>query len=107
MIVHLDTDAGPRSYRAHVPPGHAGPLPAVVMLHGAGGTAAWTLAETGWASVANREGFLVVLPEATRPDPPLPPSFLQNPQVWNDGSAHGEPPRPNVDDVAFLAEVVA
>lgn len=101
----IDTADGERSYLVYSPPDATGPLPVVMMIHGAGGTAAWTLAETRWHLTAERERFLVVLPEGTRPKPHAPPNFLHNPQVWNDASGHGEPPRPPVDDVAFLTAV--
>jgi polyhydroxybutyrate depolymerase len=94
-----------RTYLVHAPPRHDGPhpLPIVVFLHGAGATARWALGETGWDSTADREGFLVVLPEATRPDPSRPPRFLANPPRWNDGCGHGAD---LPDDVAFLSAVL-
>jgi polyhydroxybutyrate depolymerase len=82
-------------------------LPVVLVLHGTGGTAAWTLGETGWGKTAEREGFLAVLPEGTRADPARPPGFLDNPQVWNDGSPRGALGQPGVDDVGFLRGVLA
>jgi polyhydroxybutyrate depolymerase len=97
---------GTRSYVVVAPPGD-GPWPVVMMLHGAGGTAEWTLRETRWDEHARRGEYLLVLPEATRPDPSAPASFLVNPQVWNDSAgAHTHPPRPDVDDVAFLLSVL-
>jgi polyhydroxybutyrate depolymerase len=96
---------GTRSYLA-VQPSTPGPWPVVVMLHGAGGTAEWTMRETRWDEYVDRGGFLLVLPEATRLDMGAPPGFLTNPQVWNDGNADGQPPRPPVDDVAFLDAVL-
>jgi hypothetical protein len=45
----------------------------VVFLRGAGATARWALGETSWDATADREGFLVVIPEAMRPDPSRPP----------------------------------
>jgi polyhydroxybutyrate depolymerase len=107
-VVSLDTPAGPRPYRVHAPPGwraHA-PLPVVVMLHGAGGTALWTLQETGWDRTADRAGFLVVLPEGTRPDPTRPPTFLHNAPAWNDGSPRGSTGHRAADDVAFIEGVL-
>jgi len=76
--------------------------PVVVMLHGAGGTGQWMLLETRWDEEAERGKFVVVLPNATLPQPDLPLQFFKNPQVWNDGS--GLPPASwvQVDDVAFL-----
>ena len=82
------------------PPG--GPLAVVVLLHGAGGTAALALGNTGWAALADREGVLLACPEGTRPDPAAPPMFRQNPQAWNDGSGRGHTARAGIDDVGFL-----
>ncbi len=79
----------------------------MLVLHGAGGTPAWTLAETRWADKADREGFFVVLPEGLRPDPAKPPSFLQNAPVWNDGSPSLAPAAPQADDVGFIDAVLA
>lgn len=97
-----------RHYRVHEPTGYDArrEVPLVLILHGAGGTAKWTLGETGWAETANRAGFLAVLPEGTRADPKRPPGFLHNPQVWNDGSPRARLGPPGVDDVAFLANVL-
>jgi polyhydroxybutyrate depolymerase len=104
----LDTADGPRCYVVHQPTGVgvALPAPAVLMLHGAGGTAAWTLGETGLADTADREGFLLVLPEGMRPDPSRPPGFLHNAQTWNDGAPYSLPDQPKPDDVAFVAAVL-
>jgi polyhydroxybutyrate depolymerase len=76
--------------------------PVVLMLHGAAGTSQWMLLETRWNEEAEREKFVVVLPDATLPQPDMPLQFFKNPQVWNDGS--GLPPASwvQVDDVAFL-----
>ncbi|HLW67481.1 MAG TPA: PHB depolymerase family esterase [Gemmataceae bacterium] len=76
--------------------------PVVLMLHGAGGTSPWMLLETRWNEEAEREKFVVVLPDATLPQPDMPLQFFKNPRVWNDGS--GLPPASWVqaDDVGFL-----
>jgi polyhydroxybutyrate depolymerase len=104
----LRHDGRPRRFLVHRPAGRddSAPLPVVVALHGAGGTAAWTLAETGWADKADREGFLLVLPEGLRPDLSRPPHFLDNPQVWNDGSPKLIRGEPEGDDVGFLDAVL-
>ncbi|MEZ4412241.1 MAG: PHB depolymerase family esterase [Gemmatimonadales bacterium] len=80
--------------------------PAVMLLHGAGGTAKLALENTGWTRIADREGLLLVYPEGTRRDPAAPPKFLQNPQAWNDGSGRGHTARTGVDDVGFLAALI-
>jgi len=104
----LRHDDRPRRYLLHLPAGRADgvALPAVVVLHGTGGTASWTLGETGWGEKADREGFLAVLPEGLRPDLSKPPHFLDNPQVWNDGSPKLVPHEPEADDVGFLDAVL-
>lgn len=72
----------------------------IVFLPGTGGTAAWAARETRLDAMP---GFHVVVPEAMRPYPQEPATFLRNPPRWNDGSP---PPTPelatNVDDVGFL-----
>lgn len=87
----------------HVPAGYegAGPLPLVLALHGAGASARWMLAETGWAEKANTAGFFTAFPEATPTDPSRPGHFRTNPLFWNEGDG-----RPPVDDVAFIRALV-
>lgn len=91
-------------------PGVAAPkankLPLVVMFHGAGGSAEISERATGWARKGASAGFLVAYPEATRPDPSKPPTFLRNPAMWRFGQAGqagqaGESAA--VDDVGFVA----
>lgn len=89
----------------HVPAAAAGE-PLVVMLHGAGGTAAVAEQQTGWASRAVAGRFAVALPEGTAPDPASPRSFRLNPQLWNDGSGRGHVARQQVDDVGFIATLI-
>ena len=64
-----------------------------MVLHGMGGTAAWTLAETGWDRFADEAGLAVIVPEALPRDPSRPAAFWKNPTVWN-------------EDVAFLDAVL-
>ena len=51
------------------------------MLHGAGGTASWTLDETELDKFADEKGIVLLLPEGTREDmnrpriPAKPPSL--------------------------------
>ena len=83
----INVGALKRHYVLHVPASYTGqePVPLVLMFHGAAGTAQAAIKTTGWVEKAEREGFLVVFPEGTRPDPDKPP-LLGNPQTWNDGS---------------------
>jgi polyhydroxybutyrate depolymerase len=91
-----------RSYWIHFPEPIPPKCAAILMLHGAGGTATWAAEETLWGPIADREGFAVVYPEGLPIDPRKPPKFLTNPQVWNDGSGRN----PHLDDVGFLNRVV-
>lgn len=84
----------------------ADPVPLLLMLHGAGGTARYAIQETGWLETAARHGLIVAFPEASRPDPARPPQFLKNPQTWNDGSGRFHSGERQIDDVAFLDAVI-
>jgi polyhydroxybutyrate depolymerase len=97
-----------RRYLVHVPPASAGlgPYPVVLMLHGLGATARWTLTETGWGDQADRAGFLAVFPEGAPPDPSKPVRFRTNPPFWNAGRPWGTPQRQAMDDVAFVGAVL-
>lgn len=98
---------GGRLRRAHVQvPAEPAGLPLVIMLHGAGGTAAVAEQQAGWAERARAGGLAVVLPEGTPPDPTSPPSFRMNPQLWNDGSGRGPVARQQVDDVGFVIALI-
>ena len=93
-----------RRYLLHVPAAVASkPRPLVVMLHGAGADAHWTLEETRWDRDADREHFLVAVPEALPLDPAQPANFLKNPSWWNDGSPAARVAPRAVDDVVFLS----
>jgi polyhydroxybutyrate depolymerase len=103
-LVNLDVRGTRRRALVHVPPGADGhtPRPAVVMFHGAGGTAEWTADETGWSDKADAEDFVAVYPEGLPLDPAQPPGFLANPQVWDDGRGHSHRGEP-VNDLAFVS----
>jgi polyhydroxybutyrate depolymerase len=97
---------GERHYAVHVPPHHHGPLPLVLMLHGAGGNARNAMRQAGLARHADERGFLAVSADGTASRPGSPPQFIANPQVWNDGSGRGHAHARGVDDVDFLARVI-
>lgn len=77
-------------------------MPVVLMLHGAGGNSRNAMRQAGLAAFADEMGFLVVAADGTPPRAELPPQFIANPQVWNDGSERGHAYARGVDDVAFL-----
>jgi polyhydroxybutyrate depolymerase len=97
-----------RTHIVHVPATYKSqtPSPLVIMLHGGGGTARAASWETGWAMKAEKEGFLVVFPNAMARDPAQPSSFASNPQLWNDGSDRFYPSQKAPDDVGFIAAVL-
>lgn len=80
-----------RSYRIYIPESYtvdSEPVPLVIVMHGAGGTAQGTESFTGFNQVADREGFIIVYPDSSRAG-------------WADG-------RPNVptDDVGFISQLI-
>lgn len=105
-VQHLTVANVDRRFLVHRPPSVvAGErLPAVVMLHGAGATPRWTLQETGWDKIADRERFIVVLPEALPLDPTRPSHFRRNPLAWNDQSGQWQHARAN--DLGFLGRLI-
>lgn len=95
----LTVDGRERSYVVHVPR-HSDPdqLAAVVLvLHGAGTNATFTIPFTGLNQKAEEAGFVAVYPNGTGAGP-----FL----TWNAGGVVGEPPADEVDDVQFIRELL-
>ena len=81
-------------------------MPLVLMLHGAGGNSRNALRQARLAGLADEHGFLAASADAMAPRPELPPQFIANPQVWNDGSLRGHAYARGIDDVSFLAAVL-
>ncbi len=77
-------------------------MPVVLMFHGNGGTAESVVKETGWVAKSDAAGFIVVFPEATRPDMTQPPKFGRNNPAWNDGSGRFHAGERNIADAAFI-----
>jgi polyhydroxybutyrate depolymerase len=82
----IQTRDGVRS--AIVLPVNRGPAPAVIVLHGAINTAAWTARISGFAEAAQSRGFTAVFPKGIG-------------LTWNDGRQWGK-----TDDVGFLRGLV-
>ena len=92
----------------HVPPGYdqSKPVPLVLMLHGKGSTATYSVRETGWSTKADTETFIVAYPEGTRPDPTRAASLRNNSQSWNDGSGRFHAGEQDIDDVAYIKALI-
>jgi poly(hydroxyalkanoate) depolymerase family esterase len=57
--------------RLYVPPGLNGPAPLVVVLHGCTQNAALYDHGSGWSTLADRAGFILLFPEQQRPNNPM------------------------------------
>jgi polyhydroxybutyrate depolymerase len=97
-LVH---DGASRRYLVHVPAsGEAGPLPAMIALHGGGGSGAQFQRDNGLDAVADHHGFIAVYPDGSGR---LPRRLL----TWNAGEhCCGWALEHEVDDVGFLAAVI-
>ena len=84
----------------HAPDNAAsGKLPAVIVMHGGGGSAAQVRRQTGMDAVADKNGFVAVYPEGTTG---LAGKF----GTWNAGDCCGAAKKKDVDDVAFISAVI-
>jgi len=93
----ITVDGRTRTFRLYRP-GHlslAEPVPLVVMLHGALGSARQAEESYGWNTAADRHGFVVAYPEG------LNRSWAVSPDCC------GPSARDGVDDVAFVVATVA
>ncbi len=101
--VELTTSDGlVRSYRIFVPSSYdsSAPVALVLVFHGALGTSKQMAELTDFEVIAEREGFIVVFPQSTS----LPESdFFTS---WNVGINFGETTVEDVDDIAFVDQVL-
>ena len=90
-------DGRTRTFRLHIPPGLGGTVPAAVVLalHGGGSDGRGMERFTGFSRLADREGFIVVYPDAVDGN-------------WVDGreGLHTAAHRKGVDDIAFIAALL-
>jgi len=108
IVVGVGAKKMTRTFIVHVPPGFDGKskVAVVFMLHGAGGSGAGTIPETGWDVKSDREGLIAVFPDGTSIRPLMPARFLTNPRLWNDGSGRGGTGVSNADDIGFISAMI-
>ncbi|MBI3975643.1 MAG: esterase, partial [Armatimonadetes bacterium] len=70
------------------------PVPLVLVFHGGFGTGQGMVALTGFNDLADRQGFLVAYPDGVD-------------RHWSDGRGTTTPERQEVDDVGFVAALIA
>jgi polyhydroxybutyrate depolymerase len=89
-----------RSYLLHVPPEFSATEPAalVFVFHGLAEDAFYMSVVTGMSEIADANGFLVVYPNGTAPPGPL---------SWNAGGCCGYALDTQVDEPAFIREILA
>jgi len=94
-------DGIPRHYQLHVPPNYdqSKPMPLVIVLHGHGQDGSDIEKAAGIDAKADKEGFIVAYPDATR--------WFGNKQLSAWDTDNGlVPPGADVDDVGFLNKVI-
>jgi|GEM_PF-226956 len=97
----VTVDGRERSYSLHVPPGYDGskPIPLLLMLHGRGGDGKEFAARTRMNEKADKEGFAVAYPNATK--------WLGRKDLSAWDAANGlVPPGARANDLEFLRQVI-
>ncbi len=79
--------------------------PLMIVLHGGLGNGAAMERTSGMDNVADKEGFIVVYPNGTGPRYAMRRQ-VKNRRTWNAGSCCGPAVRFNVDDVAFISNLI-
>ncbi|MFA5884245.1 MAG: hypothetical protein WDA60_10380 [Acidimicrobiia bacterium] len=101
-------DGVTRSTVVHVPASVAAhpdrPVPLVLHLHGGGGSPQNSIDTTGLVEAADANGFVVAFAQGTPIAVKLPDGTRG--YVWNAGSCCAVAARDDVDDVAFLSELI-
>jgi polyhydroxybutyrate depolymerase len=97
----LAFDGIERSYILHIPPSYNGSqaAPLVLSFHGGGGNAENEMRLSGFDSLADEKGFIVVYPNGTGR---LGDKIL----TWNGGTCCGYAAANNIDDVGFVRALV-
>ena len=98
----LRVGADERSYEVDLPsrrePGLA--LPVVIVFHGGGGAAASARQQTRMSAKGEAEGFIVVYPQGSG-------GMLGRLRTWNAGTCCGWAMQHRVDEIAFVAALIA
>lgn len=81
-------------------------VPLVLLLHGSGSSGPVYLDRAGWASQAERSGFVVVAPDAQRMRPLGANQDLVNPRRWNSGQLRAGSDRVAIDDAGYLVTLL-
>jgi polyhydroxybutyrate depolymerase len=84
-----------RTYRLHISPSYSAAKPAALVfaLHGGGGNARGMEKLTDFTPISDREGFIIVYPEALN-------------GLWKDGVQRTQQDRRNIDDVGYIATLI-
>lgn len=92
-----------RSYRLQVPvrADSDAPLPLLLVVHGAGGSAERAELATGMTQLADANGFIVAYPQGTQAAD-IPGEFS-----WNAGFCCGAPVTAGIDDVGYITALLA
>ncbi len=95
----LTVDGLERSYIIHIPAGlsSSNPQPLVFIFHGLGGNGSYIQQSSGMDAIADANGFVVVYPNG---------SGTGNSQSWNGGTCCGYALDNNVDETAFVRQII-
>jgi polyhydroxybutyrate depolymerase len=91
---HLVSGGDERTYRLHVPPSYdpRRPTPLVISMHGGALWGAAQMEMSGWNTVADEHGFIVVYPSGLR---------TAGPRAWRSGQGG-----PTSRDVRFIGDLI-
>ncbi len=94
--IDFRTDNFARNYQIHIPRAydHQTPLPLVIVIHGAFDTAGDIASKSGFSTLADREGFIVMYPNGI--------GIMGLLQHWNAGHCCGKAADDKIDDVGYL-----